>query len=349
MNQRSRDLITLARARALTCAAILFIGFAPTGDLLGNEAHAEPLSTSVATELTDAEVEALCVRLADGDAEAREALAKEGVAIVPRLSPHFAPATPEVRSVIESILRREIRRSLDEEGAVRYQGQFAHLRPRGDRGAEILLDMFGNEDETNDTRNRAATALGDLGGPAQVEALEKIADDFLAEAWVEREAVFLLARFGNRTRVEKRLAALQKIADQPPLEATIPSILAAHGDLAEVHYRITDYKKAIHHYNKKQALLEEMRDRVREELKEPFQAEINLLQYNLACSLALDGRVGEAYGALDRSMASREITIDMVQTDGDLRAVRADARFAQWLKDWQERLRKDAEESSEEN
>ena len=319
------------------------------GDLASDRGAlaAQEASDEAGPRLSDAEVAALCEQLKEGQSDAARRLAAEGVSVATRVFPHLGEDSPHTRAVFEEVIRQEIRRSLREEGAVRYQGQFAHLRPLGEVGAGILLRLFGSEDETNDTRNRAATALGDLGGPNQVTDLEEIADDFLVEAWVEREAVFLLARFGNRVRVEKRLAALQKIADQPALEATIPAILSAHGDLAEVHYRVADFKKAIHHYNQKQALLEEMRERVRAELKEPIQAEIDLLQYNLACSLALDGRVGEAFGALDRSMASREITLDMVQTDGDLRAVRQDSRYATWLQGWKARIEAEKKESPE--
>ena len=223
---------------------------------------------------------------------------------------------------------------------MRYAGQFADLAPLAAEGAGVLLTLFESEDETFDTRGRAATALGDIGGSAQIPALEQLADDYLAEAWVEREAIFLLAKFGDRTRVDRRLSELTKIADQAASAATIPAILTAHGELAEVHYRIAEYDAAIHHYNQKQALLEEMLDRVRQELRAPIQAEIDLLQYNRACSLSLGARIPEAFAALDRSMESREITLEMVQTDGDLRAVRADARYAAWLKGWQGRAGK---------
>lgn len=288
--------------------------------------------------IDDARLTDLAAQLLAGDEGAATLLRGQGPAIVPRLRPHVDDTTAApFRELVRMIAVDAIRRSIVEEGGVRFRGQFAALRDLGPEGAEEVLELFADEDTVFDVRTRAATALGDIGGPEQVEALKGLADDVLAEAWVEREAIFLLARFGDRTRVEERLNALRRIAEQELTAASLPTILTAHGELAEIHYRIDEFDRAITHYLKKQALLEEMRTRVRPELAAPLQEEIDLLQYNLACSLALGGRLDDAFSALDRSMASRDVTLDMVRTDGDLRAVRADPRYAEWLAGWEAR------------
>ena len=318
--------------------ALLFGVFVFLSSSCGASISARAMAADEAAPLTDSEVTALTKRLLDGDADAILRLAAHGPTIVPRVRPHADDSAPEFRSLIEKIVRAELRRSLVEEGSVRYGGQFSYLSPLGAEGAKVLLSLFANEDESIDTRGRAATALGDTGGKAQIPELEALADDYLSEAWVEREAIFLLARFGERKRVERRLKEFRKIAEQSAdSQATIPAILTAHGELAEVHYRIGEFEAAIRHYVQKQALLLEMQDRVRPELRGAIQAEIDLLQYNLACSLALAGRILEAFRALDRSMESREVTLEMVRTDGDLRAVRSDPGFSVWIAGWEGR------------
>ncbi len=289
-------------------------------------------------QLSDAALVELAREFASGESAAMATLRAQGPAIIPRLRPLLLKDDgPRLRRLIRGIALDRIRLSLVVEGDVRYRGQFVAFGDLGPEGADVLLDVFADEDHVLAVRDRAATALGDVGGPAQVDALREIADDFLAEAPIEREAVFLLARFGDRDRVDRLIARLAKIADQPRTTATLPTILTAHGDLGEVHYRIDEFDVAISHYREKQALLEEMQQRVRPELREPLQEEINLLQYNLACSLALAGRIEEAYAALDLSMASRRVTLDMVRTDGDLRAVRGNERYAAWLAAWEQK------------
>ena len=288
--------------------------------------------------LTSEDLATLAEQLVLGDKDAENTLRTQGASIIPRLRPLIPTESQSaLKALIEAIALDAIRLSLVDEGDVRYRGQFAALSDLGPEGAIFMLRLFSDEDQLRGIRGRAATGLGDLGGPEQIPALQKIAEDYLAEAWVEREATFLLARFGDRARIERRLESLNQIAAQTPSSATIPEILTAHGELAEVHYRISEYNRAVSHYLQKQALLEEMSAWVRPELRSALRDEIDLLQYNLACSLSLAGRIPEAFAALDRSMESRAITLDMVQTDGDLRAVRADPNFLVWWEDWANR------------
>jgi hypothetical protein len=55
------------------------------------------------------------------------------------------------------------------------------------------------------------------------------------------------------------------------------------------------------------------------------------IHYNLACCLALSGRVEEAFEAAQISLLSSTIRITMVEVDGDLRALREDPQWGEWL------------------
>jgi len=329
---------TIARTRSIvtTLLALVLI----SGSVAGAADDPVPPAAGApeADPIPDEALPALVRACVAGDASAEERLRAQGPPIVPRVRPLLGEeGAPALRRLVREIARDALRRSIEREGSVRYRGQFASLAPLGPEGAEVLLEIFSDEDALLDERNRAATALGDIGGPAQATALRRLADDFLVEEWVEREARFLLARFGDRSLVDPLLAELRQIAARELTAATLPAILTAHGELAEIHYRIDEYDLAVEHYRKKQALLVELLGRVRPELREALEEEIELLQYNLACSLALAGKIDEAFAALDRSMASRGVTLDMLRTDGDLRAVRADPRYEAKLAEWTRR------------
>ena len=352
---------TDAALRPTRWIALVVIGCTLTvaASLTGGPLHAGPLhagpflpthaATDDSTALSESELARLVPLLESDRESAVAALAPYGPPVVAQVRAALserngAPPTLEhvgFRALIDRVARGALRRAEEEEGSVRYHGQFAALAPLGEEGADLLLEIFASEDETISTRRTAGTALGDIGGPAQVPALEKIADDFLTELWVQEETIFLLARFGERTRIDKKIDELEEVVSNLPTAATLPAILNAHGELARMRYRTGDFDAAVRHYRAKERLLSELRDTVREELRAPIQAEIILLQYNLACSLSLSGDLDAAFAALDRSMESRDITLDMVRTDGDLRALRADSRYAAWLAGWTEKLERE--------
>lgn len=71
--------------------------------------------------------------------------------------------------------------------------------------------------------------------------------------------------------------------------------------------------------------------RVPERLQKPLNDEMQAIHYNLACCLALTGKIDAAFEATEQSLQSSTIRITMVQVDGDLRALREDARWPDWL------------------
>ncbi|MFQ5653369.1 MAG: hypothetical protein ACE5GW_01390 [Planctomycetota bacterium] len=269
----------------------------------------------------------------EGNDDAGRALQAIGPSVLLEVRPLFdgEAARPRLLELVSAIVRDAVERSLKEEATLRYHGQFAHLAPLGREGEEVLLEIFLDEDAPFERRNRVATALGDIGTARLLPRLKAVAEDFLTEVWLEREAGFLMARLGDRSLVDLWLSRNRKIAGQPPSTSNLPEILGAHTELAEIYYRIGDYEGALRHYRRKKVLLEDLRERVRPELKEAVNDEIALLHYNLACSLSLAGRIDEALAALDRSLGHREVTIGMVEADGDLRAVRKDPRYKAWI------------------
>jgi len=290
--------------------------------------------------LTDEELRAWVERIETDPETALPRIAAEGPAVAPRVRELLRSPTgesPSVRGtaygmVLDRLIRDALARAEEEEGSVRYRGQFSSLAPLGADGATILLDLFASEDELLRVRRQAATALGDLGGEAELPALRRLADDFLTELWVQEEASYLLARFGDRTWVDRSIAEWRAIIAEVPTAATLPAILTAHGDLGHLRYRLGEYASAVEHYRAKERLLQQLKETVREELRSSIQAEIDLLQYNLACSLALGGELDAAFAALERSVASRDITLDMIRVDGDLRSLRADPRYEEWFR-----------------
>lgn len=240
--------------------------------------------------------------------------------------------------LIEAITRSELARSVERESSLIYYGQFDRLTVLGEEAGLAFRKILADEDAPREVRTRASIALGDIRSVFSAAVLERVqgelrslARDFLTEPWCAIEASYLLARLGDRSLVQGQIEANQEIAAQTPTPANLPEIVGAHTDLAEVFYRIQDYAAAIKHYQQKRVILVDLVGLAREELKPGIAQEIALLDYNLACSMSLAGRLDACFETLASSLQHPSITLDMVQKDGDLRALRADARYNAWL------------------
>ena len=273
----------------------------------------------------------LTARAIQGDAVAERELVQLGPAALPAIRDLLAEV-PVIRDrLTDAWVREVLEEALREEPDLRYHGQFKSLAVLGDDGGFALLRVFTDEDSPIPIRNRAAGALGDVGGKAHIPELRRVAEDFLTEAWVEREAGYVMARLGDRSLVDRWIETNLRITREPATTANVPAQIGAHTELAEIHYRTGDYASAVTDYRKKLVLLEELRDRVDPALRVPVDDEVTLLHYNLACSLCLSGRIDESFAALETSLAHADITLQMVQADGDLRALRATPRYVMWL------------------
>ena len=278
-----------------------------------------------------------------GDESARGRLQKLGPAVLPKIESLFTKESDATR--LEGLARSWVREALDramrDQAGLIYHGQFAALKPLGHRGATVLLQIFRDEDERRELRRRAAMAMGDIGDRSILPRLRETMADFLSEGWVQQDAGFLMARLGDRSFVDRRIADAKEVAVRPATTANLPVLVAAHTTLAEVYYRTGDYDGAIKHYRQKMTILGELRGHVRPELTAGIDEEIALLNYNMACSLSLAGKIEPSYQALRRAIPHAAITIDMVKADGDLRGLRGDERYAGWLTDL-EKLEEDA-------
>ncbi|MEE8142182.1 MAG: hypothetical protein V3T77_03710 [Planctomycetota bacterium] len=272
-------------------------------------------------------------RFLAGESAAERDLLALGPKVVPVIRDQFKGEQGEaaLRRLVLLLVREALERSRRLEPDLRYHGQFRHLEVLGPEGADALLKVFCDDDISIPLRRRAAGALGAMGTKRQLPRLREAVADFLSEAWFEREAGYVMARIGDRSYVDRLLQENLRIAEQAPNLATLPTIVGAHTELSEIYYRIEDYSLTVKHHRMKLVLLDDLRGRVRPDLRQPIIDEIALLHYNLACSLALAGNVDEAFQMLEISLLHKEITLKMVLADGDLRALRDDPRYKEWL------------------
>ncbi|MFQ5504040.1 MAG: tetratricopeptide repeat protein, partial [Planctomycetota bacterium] len=168
-----------------------------------------------------------------------------------------------------------------------------------------------------------------------MELLAEIADDEFEDVRVQQMATFALAFYGDRTRVEKSLESLKKLAEQ----GSEAQKLGAWGGLATLHYQIRDYKKAVISYQK---LIE----------LGPSEEQLPTHLYNLACSQSLSGDIDGAFGSLDRALGeagSSRLSDTLLRTDHDIQALRKDERFRKILlkhgRKWAEGVKKAASRS----
>ncbi|MEM7168243.1 MAG: hypothetical protein AAF581_22540 [Planctomycetota bacterium] len=282
----------------------------------------------------------LADRYLAGDAAAKRALTARGAEVVGELRQQFRAAerSPLLVELAEAIAREAIAAAIADAGTLIYYGQFSHLEPLGDEGGFALLAILRDEDAQRALRVRAAMAVGDITTALTDDTrgqlrkqLQTLIDDFLTEEWCALEAGYLLARLGDRSFVDERIATYAKIAAQTPTLATVPEIVGAQTELAEVHYRIADYGNAVKHYRQKRVVLLDLRERVAVELRPGIDEEVALLDYNLACSLSLGSRFDEAFESLVVALQHESITLEMIQADGDLRGLRATTEFASWF------------------
>ena len=232
---------------------------------------------------------------------------------------------------IESQVEAELQRVATEEDQVRYRGQYAALVPLGSAAGQFLLSMLLDEDRPLATRRRAANALHDVATSDLLEPLRQAMGDLLLEPWVETEVGLLLARLGDRQTLDRWIRQLRRVTDRIPTTVTLAEILEGLGRLGDLQFRSTDLGAATATHRRRIALMKDLIPRVPERLQKPLNDEMQAIHYNLACCLALTGKIDAAFEATEQSLQSSTIRITMVQVDGDLKALREDARWSDWL------------------
>ena len=233
---------------------------------------------------------------------------------------------------LDAAIDRELDRVDREENQVRYRGQYQALIPLGHPGAERLLERLLDESRLFDRRQSCANALMDVATakliPQVEEALQK---DVLMEVWVERELVLLLAKLGQRQRVDRWMIDLQKRADQVPNTATLPAILDALTRLGDLQFRSGLIREASETHQKRIDLLGDIARRVRPELRPGLVDEQWAIHYNLACCFSLLGEAEKGLQALETSLAATTIRLEMALVDGDLKPLREQDGWPAWV------------------
>lgn len=285
----------------------------------------------------DSPAQALARRFAAGDETALAELRALGPDVMDQVRPVLVASPQALKALITDLTISALERSIEEQGTLIYHGQFQHLGPLAPEAAGTLIALLQDEDRRRALRARAAMALGDLGPRLAAEhrqslaqALRELARDFLTEPWCAAEASYVCARLGDRSLVDKLIEARLATVEQPLTSASLPEILGAHTELSEVYYRIGAYADAVRHYQQRRVILQELRERLRPEFQPGVDEELALLDYNLACSLTLAGRLEDAMSSLEQALGHGTVTRLMVETDGDLRALRAHPDFPTW-------------------
>lgn len=283
---------------------------------------------------------AAATRFLEGNDDAADVLVAAGPNVVPLIQDVFVSQDKLLRwgELLERVAQASLQNTIDTQPNLIYYGQFSHLVVLGEHAGMPLLRIFRSEDNARELRVRAGIAMGDLRGQFSEQTilrmrgeLRNIIHDFLTEVWCVTEAGYVLARLGDRSHVEKRMRADLEVIAQPPTAGNLTDLIASHTQLAEIHYRTEDYPQAVKHYRQKRAILGDLRALVRPELRGGIDQEIALLDYNMACSLSLAGRIDECFATLEGALDGDLVSTEMIQADGDLRALRAHANYASWL------------------
>lgn len=260
-----------------------------------------------------------------------EELAKFGLASLGAVrSVHGSDLPVYWSALVRFVVEAELAESAADDAGVRFEGQYSRLQQTGEDGVRVLAEMFLDEDRPLEVRRRAGIALTDVDAKSVVPLLRDAANDFLTEEWVRREASYVLARNGDRSVLEKRLARLRDVAKEEVSTANLGQILAAIDELGEIHHRVGEYDAAIREHEKRRLILIEVGARLPEDLRTGIEEEIKRMHYDLACSLSRAGRLEEALDALALSIESSSITLAMVNVDGDLENLRSTGAYTEW-------------------
>jgi tetratricopeptide (TPR) repeat protein len=167
---------------------------------------------------------------------------------------------------------------------------------------------------------QALRDLVDEPADALLDELRTVADDASADPRLCTTAVYALAQFGDRERVEALIANLEKQAElDDPREQ-----FNALAQLSDTYYNLREHEAAVEAYDRLVALIETL----------PPQSTFPTIYYNRVCSLALLGRLDDAFAGLQDALAEgarvgRQLSRQLLETDRDIAALRADPRFAE--------------------
>jgi hypothetical protein len=310
-------------AEARTMLRALFDAVAPAAEALPGAAEA---GAATVQPLDDA-AKQLVADLLAGDAGKVQAA---GAELAERAKSGEEPARRIIersQALLTHYLLR-VFRDQTESNAV-FAGQYDFLRDLGPAAVTALRTWVTAPPARGNpvnTRIQSIRALRDLVQPPLDEKLAKtlseVAADPRADGDVRLQAKYALAQFGDRSAIEPELERLQEQAAGPDAAAKAEALR----QIAETHYQLRAYEKAVAAYKDFLALVEAG------EVDRASVRGLPTMYYNACCSMALAGMTDEAFAylekAIDESRKSGEpLNRRLLEVDMDIASLRKDPRF----------------------
>lgn len=219
-----------------------------------------------------------------------------------------------------------------------FSGQWSDLTQYDPQVGELLMGIATEERMPAPIREGALNAAADLRLTALLPEIRALAGDILNEDWLIETAGMAMAELGDRTWIDRRIAALEHTADDAG--ADITDRYASLKLLAQYRYRLGEYDRSIDVYARTLDILAARLATLPEEKAPPLRRTLWLTYYNTACSASKAGRLDDAFAYLRKSLetdtrpeAVRELEMNL-QQDGDLRNVRTDPRYRALLEEF---------------
>ncbi|HLU49636.1 MAG TPA: hypothetical protein VK116_16170, partial [Planctomycetota bacterium] len=195
------------------------------------------------------------------------------------------------------ILAHEIYPALERglETQLVFDGQYSDLEELGPGVARALVAIVDDSATEFAVRIAACRALADVGDRSVIPELRRLGKDILLPHALREQLNVLLAIFGDRRAIEDELADYERFAKNEMISVR----LAALSQLANLSYRIRDYKRAVECYEEMISIYEQLLDRQRTagaspQLLQVIERELTLHYYNAACSNTLHGDIEKA-------------------------------------------------------
>ncbi len=207
------------------------------------------------------------------------------------------------REQVEKCLMRHITDS-GEQGY--FANRYQDIKDLGPGAADHLLAIFESSKDPQ-LKHLSVEALGEVADASAVPKLRRLAGESKNQEYSLSLAVALY-RLGEPAEVDRMLERSRSRLEDETAPATKASIL---GGMGLIYSLIGKEDEALEQYQEATKL----------------DAGNSIAFYNLACSYSKLGRVDDAIGALEGALQAGYEDWEWMMVDGDLEAVRADARF----------------------
>jgi tetratricopeptide (TPR) repeat protein len=237
-------------------------------------------------------------------------------------------ATWQLAALIEKRLHEGV------ESQLTFDGQYTSLREHGREGIDALFAIIDDDTTRVAYRLAACRALADAGDASLVPRLRALHNDALLLPALREELGIVMAVFGEKQAVEDELRRSLRFASSPFL----PLRLEAHLALANLNYRVRDYKKAVEAYEEIISVTQQIqalqkRSGAPEDVIEETQRNLGLHYYNAACSNSLHGDFERAQKYLRKAVEAEPMHFQNMERDGDLLKLRQQPGYEAFRKE----------------